>query len=195
MQNPLWYERPTKLNRTKPNWTRLNQTNKTATYGTIWAWDFNGSNSQHRSLCMKQNPRQEQSDRSSSAWRWQLFMDHVMGKSWWRVASEKHHQTYPWPHFRKIQTKTQGLFFSRPHATFIQDAEWELGPFYKCKLRNIFTCVHLVWLKVWGGWQRSPFYGDLERGFEHLYGSSKSESAQSNVWRRGGYKKCLEGRL
>ena len=26
--------------------------------------------------------RQEQSDRSSSAWRWQPFMDHVMGKGW-----------------------------------------------------------------------------------------------------------------
>ena len=87
----IWLSVVWKIYPTKAYWTKPNTPNQTPTYGTISAWRFNGSNSQHRSLCMKQNPRQEQSDRSSSAWRWQLFMDHVMGKSQWRVASEKHH--------------------------------------------------------------------------------------------------------
>ena len=39
----------------------------------------------------------------------------------------------------------------------------------------------------------SPFYGDLERGFEHLYGSSKSESAQREAMFGGeGYKLTLD---
>ena len=94
------------LYQTNPNWITHQQVNRQilrhiAQHELSAVWRFNGSNGSHRSLCWMQNPRQEQSDRSSSGWRWQRFMDRVMGKSQ-RELPVRNTITLLWPHFRKI---------------------------------------------------------------------------------------------
>ena len=174
-------------NQTEPeSSTRLNNPKKTATYGTIPASRFSRSNCRDRSLCgiEVQNLWQEQSDRSSPAWRWQPFMDHVMGKSWcqWETPLPCHDLTSEKSHKKTTRTL---LFKTSCHIHSM--CRRETGSILEMQIpEHLHLCAVGV-TKSFGVVGRAPpFMGTWNGGFEHLNGSSKSEPAQREAMFGGG---------
>ena len=180
-------------NQTEPeSSTRLNNPKKTATYGTIPARRFNGSNCRDRSLCgiEVQNLWQEQLDRSSPAWRWQPFMDHVMGKSWcqWETPLPCHDLTSEKSHKKTTRTL---LFKTSCHIHSM--CRRETGSILEMQIQEHLHLCAVGVTKSFGVVGGAPLLWGLGTGVRASQWQFQkwASSKRGNVW-RGGYKLTLD---